>query len=357
MLDILALALFTLAVYAALAWLGSLYSKRTGWQPPAGSPNPDSPGRRNFTLGLGAVSAVVGAVCCALWVNPWPARLLMGCETALLAAAGASDLRRFQLPLPFTLLGIVSAVAIDVLAQWPTFVLLFALAWAFVVMLVHALTSKGSMQLGDHIATLWIALAAPFNGLIAVAAGDFANVVLARVKDLRGKKVAAAGAWLIFAAVFAALPPYLTWFARAPHTSVPQNKAMVSEAPTVAVPAYTVEQAYTAETLITLSQWAGDHAGRVGLLTQRNARVAEAKQQADEIARYAAAAQTVAPGSAMTQALSDLASALRTYNVALVRDASERMAQQRTELEPIAAARPTPPLSVDLGDQPTPQTQ
>jgi len=78
--------------------------------------------------------------------------------------------------------------------------LLRRLAWSLVVIVLHTVVSKGSMQLGDHFATVWIALSSPFNGLIAIMLGDAANVVMVRVKGLRGKKVAAAGAWLLFAA-------------------------------------------------------------------------------------------------------------------------------------------------------------
>ena len=353
MTGVLALTVFTLAAYAVLAWLGNLYSLRTHWQPPAGSPDPDDRARRSITLGLGALSAAVGGLCIAGWVAPWPVRLVMAFESALLAAAGASDLRRFHLPLPFTLSGIGVALVIAVVAQLPGFLLLFGLGWALVVMLLHVFTSKGSMQLGDHIATLWIALAAPFNGLIAVVAGDFANAIWARVKDLRGKKVAAAGAWLIGAAVLAGMPPYLTWFPPAAQTVAPVDSVAVAPMPvatllpvaaalpTATPQAVTLRQAMTAEALITLSEWAGERTGRVGLLAQRDARVANAQQVSGEVARYAIAAGEIAPGTEMALALKDLSTALKTYDVDQVRDASERMAQQRELLEPLAVALPT----------------
>ena len=101
-----------------------------------------------------------------------------------------------ELPLPFTLAGIGIALVGAYLSHMPTYMLLFALGWAAVSILLHIFASRGSIQLGDHIAMVWIALAAPYNGLLAVVAGDIANIVLARIKGLRGKKVAAAGAWL-----------------------------------------------------------------------------------------------------------------------------------------------------------------
>ena len=355
MADVVALTLFTLVAYAALAWFGSFYSRRTHWEPPAGSPDPDNQTRRDLTLAIGALSALVGAVCVTLWVGPWPARLVMAFEAALMAATGASDLRRFQLPLPFTLLGICLALMAFFMTHSSVILLLFGLIWALVVIVLHALTSKGSMQLGDHIATLWIALAAPFNGLIAVAVGDFANVVLVRVKDLRGKKVAAAGAWLISAAMLVALPPYLTWFAPAAQTTMSEDTATIVRVPLQITPAITREQAMSADALITLSEWAGDRTGRVGLASQHEARVADAKQAALQVARYADVAEQIAPQAEMTKALKDLVMALNIYDVASVRDASERMAEQRELLAPIAAAAPTPQVQVSNAETQTMQ--
>jgi hypothetical protein len=343
MIDALALTLFTLAVYAMLVWLGNVYSRRTHWEPPAGSPDPDDRTRRNLIFVLGALPAFAGAVCVTLWVGTWPARLLMACESALMAATGASDLRRFQLPLPFTLLGICLALVTLFTTQVPGVLLLFGLIWALIVIGLHIFTTKGSIQLGDHIATLWIALAAPFNGLIAIAVGDLANVVLARVKDLRGKKVAAAGAWLISAAVLVAVPPYLTWFSPLAQRAAAPEETIV-KVPIEVTPTITPQQAMTADALITLSEWAAETTGRVGLAPQHAARVADAKLAADQVARYAGVAEQIAPQADMTKSLWALVTALKTYDVASVRETGERMAQQRELLAPIAAAVPTPQL-------------
>ncbi len=355
MADVVALILFTLAAYAALAWFGSFYSRRTHWEPPAGSPDPDNRARRNLTLAVGTLSALVGAVCVAQWVGPWPARLVMAFEAALMAATGASDLRRFQLPLPFTLMGICLALVAFFITHSSGILLIFGLIWALVVIVLHALTTKGSMQLGDHIATVWIALAAPFNGLIAVAVGDFANGVLVRVKDLRGKKVAAAGAWLISAAMLVALPPYLTWFAPAAQTTTPEDTNVIVRVPLQITPSITREQAMSAEALITLSEWAGDRTGRVGLASQHEVRIADAKQAALQVACYADVAEQIAPESEMTKALKDLVTALDVYDTASVRDASERMAEQRELLSPIAVAFPTPQVQVSNAETQTMQ--
>ncbi len=359
MLDAMVLAFFTEAAYFALTWAGNAYSRKTHWQPPAGSPDSDNHQRRRVIFNLGVLAVLVGAITCARWITAWPGRLLTGAEIALLAASGTSDLRRFQLPLPFTVLGMVIALMAMFLSGLPSFILLFALAWAFVVVVAHALVTRGSMQLGDHIATFWVALAAPFNGLIAIAAGDMADVVFAHLKDLRGKKVAAAGAWLVCAAALAGLPPYIAWFTHAQPVAsrdagvpgsgapgVPASLPVTAQANiaftvTVTVtPTVTYHQVAVARELITLSEWASDHTGRIGLLPSHTGRVWQAQKVAVEVARFAEAAQQIAPRAVTTSALKDLVQALQNYNVALVRDACERLAHQRELLAPIAAEQP-----------------
>jgi hypothetical protein len=344
MVDVVGVVILTLLAYAALVRLSASYSRRTHWEPPEGSPDPDGQSRRQMTFAVGALAAGLGAICVAVWVGPWPARLVLASEAALMAATGASDLRRFQLPLPFTLLGICLALAAYFMLHTSIILLAFGLAWAAVIMVLHALTTKGSMQLGDHITTLWIALAVPFNGPIAIVLGDLANAVLALVKDLRGRKVAAAGMWLVSAAVLVALPPYLSWFIPAAQTSSPQDE--IVRVPLQITPTITPEQAMNANALITLSEWAGDRTGRVGLVAGHAARIADARQAAGQVASYAAMAKQIAPQSEMTLALQDLVTALQTYDVAEVRDASARMAEQRELLAPIATAYPTPPVEV-----------
>ncbi|MCL5994816.1 MAG: hypothetical protein M1546_02030 [Chloroflexi bacterium] len=350
----LALGAMALVVYAALVWLAGEYSRRTGWQPPDGCQDSDWVLRRNLGVVCGALALAVCAVCSVLFLAGWPARIFVMAQAALMAAMGASDLRRFHLPLPFTLAGIALAVAAALVTRIPTLLVLFGLIWALVVVLLHALLSKGSMQLGDHIATVWIALASPFNGLLAVAAGDFANVILVRIKGLRGKKVAAAGAWLVFAAGLSGLPPYFAWFA-GPQT---QTLAKVSEPsqgfiavtwmpPSVAGPEATRQpslvaqtsitqtartQAMTAAALVRLSEWAADDTARVALAEQRADRITAAKSAAVEVAGFAALARRIAPGSNVAVTLNDLAGALAAYDVDGVRNASERLAGERLQL-------------------------
>jgi hypothetical protein len=350
-----------LAAYALVAWLANAYSRRTGWQPPSGTDGMNWTLRRNVGVNLGALAVGVSALFCALWVAEWPARLFIVAQAAVMAAAGASDLRRFHLPLPLTLAGFGLAIAGVIVTGLPVLFVLFGLVWAAVVILLHALLSKGSMQLGDHLATLWIAMAAPLNGLIAVAAGDFANVLLARVKGLRGRKVAAAGTWLICAALMVGLPPYVVLFAGRSQTgSLPQAAAPAEDevldlaVPTSASPETSVGvepvpadatavvtttdvmmlgmTPVTATALITLSEWAGDQTASVALEDQRAERVMAARRAAGEVARLAVFAARIAPGSTVAASLADLATALNVYDVDGVRNASLALVEEREQL-------------------------
>ncbi len=340
-LDVALLAGIGLAVYAGLVWLANLYSQRTGWQPPEGTAENDWRLRRNLGIALGSVSMVACALFSALSFDEGAARLIAVGQAALLAAAGTSDLRRFHLPLPLTLTGLVFAVAVATRA--PLLVTLFSLAWALVVILLHVLASKGSMQLGDHLATIWIALAAPFNGLVAVALGDLANIALAQMRGLRGKRVAVAGAWLILAAGLIGLPPYFVWFAgHAPAAAeAPAQETQATEE--AWVPALGArrhlppERAVAARALAQLADWASDYTASVALAENRAERIARADLAGRQVAGLAVVAQRIAPGSDVADCLSDLAEALRAYDVEEVRAASWRLAGQREWLAAMLA--------------------
>jgi hypothetical protein len=366
--DTLVLIVATLSAYAVLVWLGNEYSRRTNWQPPGDNQNTNWTLRRNLGIGLGGLAVVVCAIGSAWFPQAsWLARLLTLAQAALMAAAGASDLRRFHLPLPLTLAGLT--LAIVTLASTPNALLVTLIggAWAFGVILLHALISKGSMALGDHIATLWIALASPFNGLLAIATGDFANVAQARIQGLRGKKVAAAGAWLVISAALIGLPPYFAWFTQVRQgtgaivptipASLPNHvwaeagddiDTNTTETADKAVALRTTQpQTLTVTALITLAEWAGDHTASVALESNRNARVAAAASVAPKVARLAAVAEQIAPGADVTEALHQLAEALKTYDVAEVRRAglalieSQRaLADQTPSTQPIDTTEP-----------------
>ncbi len=339
-----------LLAYAGLIWLANQYSQRSGWQPPPGSAGANPALRRNVAIVLGALAVVGCSAGTSLWVNDWLARLLIVGQAVLLAAAGASDLRRFHLPLPLTLTGIAVALFTVTQTHMPVLYFSFALAWALVVIVLHAALSRGSMQLGDHIATIWIALALPFNGLLAVLTGDLANVAIARVKSLTGKKVAAAGAWLVVAAALIGVPPYYAWFKSAmPVTEAPAQPAAVASSvralaagqtylPPLADSAAIRQHDQLVTALYIITERASQYTAAVALANTRAGRINAASREAGNVAQLAALSNRLAPGSGVGAVLNELATALSTYDVDAVRSASQRLADMRRQLSTSGAA-------------------
>jgi hypothetical protein len=198
------------------------------------------------------------------------------------------------------------------------------------------------MQLGDHIATVWIALAAPLNGLVAVMAGDSANVALVHIKGLRGKKVAAAGAWLICASALSGLPPYFAWFTSTSPSSVLNQTPLPTLATAIdtqhPAPSST-QQMLAAAALIKLAGWAGEHTARVASHNQRAERIVAARNESAYVARYAMLAKQIAPGSGVATELEALAAALNTYDVEGVRGASLKLAEEQQTLAALVDAQ------------------
>ena len=355
---LLVLVLLCVGVYCGLFLLGNLYSESRRWQPPAGTEATNWTLRRNLAFVLGLIASVLCAAGSWFWLTDPVAQLVASAEGVLLAAAGASDLRRFHLPLPFTMSGIAIAIGVAIAMRVPLFIVLFGLGWGLALILLHAVVSKGSMQLGDHIATLWIALVLPFNGMLALLIGDLANVILARIQGLKGKKVAAAGAWLIVCAALIGTPPYVTWMGTAVSSQSGHDPAgepcnfeeaiLESECSVAALTnradAITVGGAtsvstmrwkmQTTETLITLSEWAGDTTAHVVLAEAGAARTAAARQASLIIDRYAALAHVITQGqdSEVAAALDALSAALYDYDVDGVGSASRRLLAERERL-------------------------
>lgn len=356
--DGLVLAALAVAGYSGLVWWTNDYSRRANWLAPDGTQDMDWSARRNLGVAMGGLASAVCALACAFWIDNWPARALIVAQAVVMAASGASDLRRFHLPLPLTLAGIALALAGALVGHVPFLFVLFAVAWAVAVIVLHALVSRGSMQLGDHLATVWIAIASPFNGLLAIAAGDAANVFLARVKGLRGRKVAAAGAWLVFAAALVGMPPYFAWFAAAASSKAADAPPAAERAEAMPAKLFNADallparQTVTATVLIVLTEWAGDFTARVALADQRSGRIAAAQRESDDVARLAAVARRIAPDSVVGRALDDLAAALDVYDVDGVRDASLRLAEAREQAQqPAPAPGETPPADASTANE------
>lgn len=324
----MAFALYVLAGLAAYALaLGAAqgYGLKLGWESPDGAPGSAWTARRRAGTALGAVAVVVGAGLAWLAIDPWPARVATLGQAVLLAVAGASDVHRFQLPLPFTVAGLTLSLVSLSLSGAPPILMAFALFWALAMIVAHAWVSRGTMQLGDHLATVWIALAMPVNGLLAVLAGDAANLVVARARRGRAGKVAAAGPWLLAAAALVALPPYYAWFAPLPSARAPSARPMAG-------PVVAPDRARMTAALIQVSELAGEHAAAVALAEDREGRVAAALRASARVRQLAGLAAQLAPESNTAMGLADLARGLETYDVDGVRAASAALADERSRL-------------------------
>ncbi len=121
------LAVIGLSCYALLVVLSAWYARITHWQPPAGNQANDWVLRQRVGIVLGGAALIICALGAALWQVTWQARLLTMLQASLLAAAGASDLQRFHLPLPLTLLGASVAVVTLLLVHVTPYYILFGL--------------------------------------------------------------------------------------------------------------------------------------------------------------------------------------------------------------------------------------
>lgn len=327
--DFATLSLLGLAGYGIVFYLAHQYGLLVGWKPPDETPATKRISRRAIGIALGGLAVVLCAGFAVTFIGSWLGRVLAMAQAVLLASAGASDVHRFQLPLPVTMAGIILAVVSWQVIGVPVIFILFGLFWAAIIIAAHALLSKGSMQLGDHLATVWIALAMPVNGMLAVLIGDTANVVYARARRLQGQKLAAAGAWLVAAAALMAAPPYFLWTSRLPEAAPASSRRAI---PAVTASARDMEIAQARNVLIQLSELAAEDTARVALVEDRAERVAAAKTAGASVSRLASAAQSVASGSTTVEGLVDLARALDTYDVDAVREASLRLGQEREKL-------------------------
>ena len=338
-----------LMVFGGVTQFAHWYGRN--WQPPAGSEQSNWPLRRNISLGLGAVTVLTATVASLIFVPDTLTRILIVGQAILLAAAGASDVRKFHLPLPLTLAGIALAIATLVSLQMPLLIVAFGLIWATALIVLFALATRRAMALGDYIATLWIALAAPFNGVLAVIAGDVANFIYVRVTGQhtnRKAKLAAAGPWLLFAAALIALPPFMTWptiwpsqfqqttVAKAMTKAMTMNTSATTEAKVIQTAA-PLSVAHTAEThrikaLLWLAQNAGDATAQVAFADDRVGRIEKAQQAAATIAEYEQLAHQFDADPTFTATLHDLQLALATYDIDAVRAASRKLGECQADL-------------------------
>ena len=332
-----------LAAYAVVMGLAAWYGK--GWEPPVGMENSDWALRHKVGVGLGAAAVAVCVLLSLLLVQTTLARVMLITQAVILAAAGASDIRQFQLPLPLTLGGIIFAIITAVVLKIPLLFIGFGLLWAVLIILFYVFLTKRSMALGDYIAAIWIGLAMPFNGLLAILSGDISNTVyvkLSSAKDAKSHKVAAAGPWLLFAAALVALPPYFVLMNQQRTTVSAPNQMVTGAARPRANAITTVARQPTEEEarfkaaqqklFWTLAEYAGEQTATVALADTKAERMARAAQAAERVAEYQTIAAKYGADEALTEPMQQLSVALANYDVEGVRAASELLATQRRKL-------------------------
>jgi hypothetical protein len=330
-----------LAAYAVVMGLAAWYGK--GWQPPEGMEQSNWALRHKVGVSLGA-AAVAVCVLLSVWLVQTPlARIMLVAQAVILAAAGASDIRIFQLPLPLTLGGIVFAIITAIVLKISWLFIAFGLVWAILICLFYAFLTKRAMALGDYIAAIWIGLAMPFNGLLAILSGDISNTLFVRWSGrglAKGQKVAAAGPWLLFAAALVSLPPYFVLMNRQRVATTMPNQVVTgakppSSAKVAAEPLTEQQAAYKAaqqKLFWTLADYAGQQTASVALADTRAERIEQAAEAAVRVAEYEAIAQKYGADESLTRPMQQLSAALANYDVEGVRAASEQLAAERQKL-------------------------
>lgn len=188
-----ALTAITACGFAA-ATLVSLRYDAAGWELPAGVEAADLRRRRDVGVALGAAAAALASQ---------SSRTALACSVVLMAAAAINDFTRFRLPLPLTIVGIVSA-AVKLAQNEPGE--LFAAVLPAIASIVLLRVLRLDIGGGDVLAAVWIMLAVPWLGPAAMFVGHVIWLVIARRFDARGvvRRAPIGGVWLMAAAWTAA---------------------------------------------------------------------------------------------------------------------------------------------------------
>jgi hypothetical protein len=301
-----------LAGFGLLAAFGLRYD--LAWAgPPAGAP---AVARPRTALIVGTACVIVAALGALSQAAPIEARGIALAQAALMAAAAVCDWRKWQLPLPFTLAGIGLGVVGLALACSP---LLWGLAVVTVLaaLAINALATAGTLQGGDVLATLWIGLALPGIGLLAFALGQ-AGLGVARLLGRwpRATRAPVGGAWLMAGAALLALPG-LPALIEPAMVVVPASPRITAQS----APAPRAEWRAAARVAADATAW-------VAFAERGTERVARASEAAARVRVLAGAPDAPAE---LVGALSDLAAALETYDLAAIRAASARLSDLRAE--------------------------
>lgn len=253
---------------------------------------------------------------------------------ALMAAAAATDIRFYMLPLPMTVTGI--GLALLLASHHPSLITALSALYALVLIGVLWFTHKtfgGGVALGDYLALLWIALAAPLNGILTTGLALLAMAVLPRLvpklSAWRQKaSLPAGGIWLALAALIVAFPPF-------PEVIYGQGEAGIEPAPAAhqTLPAQlNPQQALVKALRLQALKTQSEAVGRVAMADTREGRIKAARETAPVVEQLGATYAAALTPEEM-QGMARLAQALTDYDTDAVRDLSEQFAGEREQLE------------------------
>lgn len=334
----LALVFYVLLFFATLMYMERYDT--ADWTVPAGVEDSNWSLRRRVSVVLGVLAVAVTAVAATIWIKDTTARALMLAQSVIMAVSGANDFRRFRLPLPLTIVGLGIAAVLLAIGPYSGMIIALAIGWAALLMLIHRFVARTNISLGDQIAIFWIALAAPFNGLLAILAGQLVLDILARITDwkARKKRVPIGGAWLVATALLLAVPQWpallMTATASAPVAADVVDPGVASRE------ALFRSGRVTQDGLTELRQIAREASyltGRLSFVSDRGERIAQAQQASErmrELRRLALLAE--APATArmpLARTLSELSQALALYDVDAVRAISGDLSDRRAALD------------------------
>jgi hypothetical protein len=238
-----------------------------------------------------------------------------------------------MLPLSLTVLGI--GLALLLLSRQPSFIA--ALSGIDAIVLIGATyflhkTAHSETGMGDYLVILWIALAAPLNGIFTTGLGMLALAILPRVLP----KLAAwrqkislpvGGIWLSLAVLVMAFPPYpeMIYGKTAPVSALP------AAAP-AALPAQSSGEQRSLNTLrLQALETQSEVVGRIALAETRDGRIQEAQKAAPVVEKLQREyAPVLTPEDKKGLAL--LAQALERYDIDAVRELSAQFAAARESI-------------------------
>jgi Flp pilus assembly protein protease CpaA len=337
---------FYALVFVALLLFMERYSGYA-WTVPAGSENSNWALRNRVSFVLGMLVVVAASASASLRIAD-PLERGLTCLTAvIMAVAGANDIKRFRLPLPLTIVGLMVAVVLFMVGPFDLPFLLLAFGWAAMLIVIHTFIARSGMALGDMIALFWIALASPFNGLLAVFVSQLVMDALARITTWKAdkKRIPIGGAWLVATAAAIALPhwPVLISAATA-NAPLGIARAPVQDNGALMQAAFEAGEYGEAglDDLNYILRDAGYLTARISMYDKREQRVAAAVAAARKVAEMRIhVLQTEVPKTVKLPAaevLSDLSTALAAYDTDGVRAAASRLAVQREQVAEIRDA-------------------